>query len=165
MGKRDTYGRSLISLMDSTLKYIGRVRQRISSFKDLRFVFLPQSRSFQLIHSPLGFSPSAFSEETSTLRQLALTNSINININGLIRKKLVKNSRPSPGNRNMFHAHKWDSSDFFKVPWSIYRKRDRNFSKSQGLEKSSEFTQVPGIWRKYEEIWKNMKKIWSNYCL
>ena len=27
--------------------------------------------------------------------------------------RYVRNSRPSRGNRNMFHVHKWDSSDFF----------------------------------------------------
>ena len=30
--------------------------------------------------------------------------------------EITKNSRPSPGNRNMFHVHRWDSSDFWFFP-------------------------------------------------
>ena len=34
-----------------------------------------------------------------------------------------------------------------------------NFSKSQGLRGNSEFFQVPGIWRKYEELWRKYEEI------
>ena len=38
-----------------------------------------------------------------------------------------------------------------------------NFSKSQSLGGSSEFFQVPGIWRSMKKIWRrNMKDIWRN---
>ena len=53
-----------------------------------------------------------------------------------------KNSRPSPGNRNMFHVRKWDSSDFFLVPEPIGGDIGI-FHKSQGIYyiegESSEF--------------------------
>ena len=55
--------------------------------------------------------------------------------------------------------------------WGVYSRildlplgsRARDFSKSQSLEGSSEFFQVPGIWgniKKCEELWRNMKDIW-----
>ena len=106
------------------------------------------------------------------------------------------NSRPSPGNRNIFHVHRWDtrSLDFFQVPELTYKRRAQNFSISQSLSKyewefivnslylkkeeawnfskfqrlegSSEFFEVPGIWRNnmknYEGIWRNMKELWRN---
>ena len=38
----------------------------------------------------------------------------------------------------------------------------RNFFKSQGLRGSSEFFQVPEIWRNMKEIWRNIWEIWRN---
>ena len=102
----------------------------------------------------------------------------------LSRGEGVANSRPSPGNRNMFHVHRWDSSDFFQVPESIYRRRDRDFFKSEGLYRGLEigiFSKSHGLYRGDEIgifpsprnmkkirrimkdiIMKNMKKIWTN---
>ena len=75
--------------------------------------------------------------------------------------KLLRNSRPNPGNKNMFHVHRWDSSDLCKSqsPWYVGGEF-RIFPSPRNMKKMKTYEE---IWRKYEEIWRNKKELLSPY--